>query len=39
MRREPLFLKDILSACGRIETIVKANSEETFLRDEVLSEG
>jgi uncharacterized protein with HEPN domain len=36
MRREPSFLKDILSACRKIETIVAGTSEESFLNDEVL---
>src|SRR5579864_7916065 len=36
MRHEPSFLKDILSACGKIEAIVAATSEDRFLRDEVL---
>jgi uncharacterized protein with HEPN domain len=36
MRHEPSFLKDILSACRKIQTIVAATSEDTFLRDEVL---
>ena len=36
MRHEPSFLKDILSACRKIETIVAATSEDLFLRDEVL---
>jgi uncharacterized protein with HEPN domain len=37
MRREPSFLKDILSACRKIETIVAGTSEESFLKDEVLT--
>ncbi len=36
MRREPSFLKDILSACRKIEAIVAATTEDSFLRDEVL---
>jgi uncharacterized protein with HEPN domain len=36
MRHEPSFLKDILSACRKIQAIVAATSEVTFLRDEVL---
>jgi hypothetical protein len=32
MRHEPSFLKDILSACGKIEAIVAANSEDLFLK-------
>jgi len=36
MRHEPSFLKDILSACRKIEAIVAATSENLFLRDEVL---
>ena len=36
MRHEPSFLKDILSACRKIESIVAATSEDLFLRDEVL---
>ena len=37
MRHEPSFLKDILSACRKIETIVAATSEDSFLKDEVLA--
>jgi predicted nucleotidyltransferase len=37
MRREPSFLKDILSACSKIEAIMAATSEDLFLKDEVLS--
>ena len=37
MRHEPSFLKDILSACHKIEATVAATSEDLFLRDEVLS--
>ena len=37
MRHEPSFLKDILSACRKIEAIVEATSEDSFLTDEVLS--
>jgi uncharacterized protein with HEPN domain len=36
MRHEPSFLKDILSACRKIQAIVAATSEGTFLKDEVL---
>jgi uncharacterized protein with HEPN domain len=36
MRHEPSFLKDILSACRKIEAIVAATSEDSFLKDEVL---
>ncbi len=36
MRREPSFLKDILSACRKIETIVAATNEASFVKDEVL---
>ena len=36
MRHESSYLKDILAACGRIETIVAATSEATFLADQVL---
>lgn len=36
MRHEPSFLKDILSACRKIEAIVAATSEDLFLKDEVL---
>jgi uncharacterized protein with HEPN domain len=36
MRLETSFLKDILSACGKIEAIVAATSEDSFLKDEVL---
>lgn len=37
MRHESSFLKDILSACLRIDAIVAATSEELFLKDEVLT--
>jgi uncharacterized protein with HEPN domain len=37
MRHEPSFLKDILSACRKIETIVAATDEGSFMKDEVLS--
>ena len=37
MRREPSFLSDIVTACGKIETIVATTSEEAFLQDEVLT--
>ena len=36
MRHEPSFLKDILSACRKIEAIVAATNEGSFLKDEVL---
>ena len=36
MRHEPSFLKDILSACRKIEAIVATTSEDSFLKDEVL---
>jgi uncharacterized protein with HEPN domain len=36
MRHEPSFLKDILMACRKIEAIVAATSEDSFLRDEVM---
>lgn len=36
MRHESSFLKDILSACRKIEAVVAATSEEQFLNDEVL---
>lgn len=36
MRRDASFLKDILSACGKIQAIVELTSEEPFLNDEVL---
>lgn len=35
MRDESSFLKDILSACRKIESIVEATSEASFLNDEV----
>lgn len=35
MRHDSSFLKDIISACQRIEAIVATTSEETFLQDEV----
>jgi uncharacterized protein with HEPN domain len=37
MRREPSFLKDILSACRKIEVIVLATDEDSFLKSEILS--
>lgn len=37
MRHEDSFLKDILSACRKIEAIVASTSEDTFLNDEVLT--
>jgi uncharacterized protein with HEPN domain len=36
MRHEPSFLKDILSACRKIEAIVAATNEGSFLKNEVL---
>jgi uncharacterized protein with HEPN domain len=36
MRREPAFLQDIISACCKIEAIVRATPEDSFLKDEVL---
>lgn len=36
MRHEPSFLKDILSACRKIDAIVAATSEDFFLKDDVL---
>jgi hypothetical protein len=36
MQHEPSLLKDIVSACGKIEAIVATNSEDVFLKDEVL---
>ena len=36
MRHEPSFLKDTLSACRKIEAIVAATNEDSFLKDEVL---
>ena len=36
MRHEPSYLKDILMACRKIEAIVAATSEDSFLRDEVM---
>ena len=38
MRHEPSFLKDILSACRKIEAIVAATTEDSFTKDEVLPE-
>jgi uncharacterized protein with HEPN domain len=35
MRHESSFLRDILSACGKIEAIVAATEEVSFLQDEV----
>jgi len=37
MRHEDSFLKDILSACRKIEAIAASTSEDTFLHDEVLT--
>lgn len=36
MRYEPSFLKDILTSCSKIESIVAATTEDSFLSDEVL---
>ena len=36
MRHEPSFLKDILSACRKIDAIITATNEDSFLKDEVL---
>ena len=36
MRHEPSFLKDILSACRKIEAIVAATDEDSFLKGEIL---
>jgi|SRR5258707_6905275 uncharacterized protein with HEPN domain len=36
MRHEPSFLKDILAACRKIEAIVAAIDEQSFLENEVL---
>jgi uncharacterized protein with HEPN domain len=35
MRHDSLFLRDILSACGKIDGIVSATTEADFLLDEV----
>src|SRR5580658_4945765 len=35
MRRESSFLKDILTACGKIEAIVATTPEDSFRGDEV----
>ena len=36
MRHEASFLRDILTASGKIAAIAAATSEESFLRDEIL---
>jgi uncharacterized protein with HEPN domain len=36
MRHEPSFLKDILSACRKIDAIVTATGEDSFLKGEIL---
>ncbi len=36
MRHEPSFLKDVLSACRKVEAIVAATDEVSFLKDAVL---
>ena len=36
MRHEPSFLKDILFACRKIEAIVSATNEDSFLKNEVM---
>ena len=35
MRHESSFLKDIVSACRKIQAIVAATSEESFLKSEI----
>ena len=35
MRHEASFLKDVLTSCLKMEAIVAASSEDSFLRDEV----
>lgn len=37
MRHDQSFLKDILSACRKVEDIVATNSEDVFRNNEVLS--
>lgn len=37
MRHEPSFLKDIMTACRKIEAITASTAEESFLEDEVLT--
>ena len=37
MRHEASFLSDILTACHKIEAIVSATNEESFIADEVMS--
>ena len=37
MRDESSFLRDILSACQKIEAIVAATSEASFISDEIMS--
>lgn len=36
MRHESSFLKDILTACRKIDGIIAATTEDSFLKDEVL---
>ena len=36
MRHESSFLKDIITACRKIQAIVAATSEESFLKSEIL---
>src|SRR5688572_1152415 len=36
MRHESSFLKDILTACKKIESITQSTSEESFLNNEIL---
>jgi uncharacterized protein with HEPN domain len=36
MRHESSYLRDVLSACQKIEAIVAATSEDVFLKDDVL---
>ena len=35
MRHEASFLKDILTACDKIEVIVTATTEAAFMKDEI----
>ena len=35
MRYEPSFLKDIFTACRKIEAIISTASEDTFLKDDL----
>jgi len=36
MRHEASFLKDVLTAAGKIEAVTAATSEAAFLSDEIL---